>query len=88
VRAAARFQQANLVDPAWPDSLPEQDVVFCRNVLIYFDQPALQRAADTLYRAVRPGGFLFLGHAESLTGIPTRFVRERRPGALFYRKTE
>ncbi|MFW5952431.1 MAG: CheR family methyltransferase [Gemmatimonadota bacterium] len=86
VRSAARFQHGNIVDPAWPDSLPAQDVVFCRNVLIYFDKPALQRAAENLYRVVRPGGYLFLGHAESLTRMPTRFVPERRPGAVFYRR--
>ncbi len=87
-RAAAQFQHGNLVAPDWPDTLPEQDVVFCRNVLIYFDEPALRRAADNLYRVVRPGGYLFLGHAESLRRVPTRFVAERRPGAVFYRKPE
>lgn len=87
-RAAAQFQQGNLVDPAWPDSLPAQDVVFCRNVLIYFQADALRRAAENLYRVVRPGGFLFLGHAESLSRIPTPFQPERRPGTVFYRRPE
>lgn len=88
LRATARFQQGNLVDPGWPDSVPPQDVVFCRNVLIYFDEPALRRAVDNLYRVVRPGGYLFLGHAESLSRVPTRFVPERRPGAVFYRRPD
>jgi chemotaxis protein methyltransferase CheR len=86
IRAAARFQQGNLVDPEWSDTLPSQDVVFCRNVLIYFDADASRRAVDNLYRVVRPGGYLFLGHAESLSRIPNRFVPERRPGAVFHRR--
>jgi chemotaxis protein methyltransferase CheR len=86
IRAAARFQQGNLVDPAWAGSMPLQDVVFCRNVLIYFDDTGVRRAADNLYRVIRPGGYLFLGHAESLSRTPTRFVPERRPGAVFYRR--
>lgn len=88
IRATARFQQGNLVEPDWPEGLPGQDIVFCRNLLIYFDQAALVRAAENLYRVVRPGGFLFLGHAESLTRVPTRFVPERRPGAVFYSRPE
>lgn len=84
--AAAQFEQGNLVAPEWPAGIPAQDLVLCRNVLIYFDEPALQRAVDNLYRVVRPGGYLFLGHAESLSRIPTRFVPERRPGAVFYQR--
>jgi chemotaxis protein methyltransferase CheR len=82
----ARFQQGNLVDPAWVESVPPQDVVFCRNVMIYFDEDGVRRAADNLYGVVRPGGCLFLGHAETLSRVPTRFVAERRPGAMFYRR--
>jgi chemotaxis protein methyltransferase CheR len=82
----ARFQQGNLVDPAWADSIPPQDVVFCRNVMIYFDEDGVRRAADNLYNVVRPGGCLFLGHAETLSRVPTRFIAERRPGAMFYRR--
>ncbi len=85
-RAAAQFQQGNLVAPEWPDSVPAQDIVLCRNVLIYFDAPALERALENLYRVVRPGGYLFLGHAESLSRVPTRFVPKRRPGAVYYQR--
>lgn len=86
--STARFQQGNLVSSEWPGSVPTQDVVFCRNVLIYFDDAALRRAVDNLYEVVRPGGYLFLGHAESLSRVPTRFVPERRPGAVFYKRPE
>jgi chemotaxis protein methyltransferase CheR len=86
VRGSARFEHANLVEPGWSDDLAPQDVVFCRNVLIYFDEGGLRRAVENLYRVLRPGGCLFLGHAETLSRIPTRFVAERRPGAVFYRR--
>jgi chemotaxis protein methyltransferase CheR len=86
LQAAARFRHGNLVDPAWVSELEGQDVVFCRNVLIYFDEAGIRRAVDHLYQVVRPGGYLFLGHAESLSRVPTRFVPERRAGAVYYRR--
>lgn len=88
VRETARFQHGNLVDPDWTGTVPPQDVVFCRNVLIYFQEEAVRQAVRNLYEVVRPGGYLFLGHAETLTRVPTRFVTERRPGAVFYRRVE
>lgn len=88
IRGAARFQHGNLVDPEWGASIEPHDVVFCRNVLIYFDPAGMRRAVDNLYRAVRPGGYLFMGHAESLSRVPSRFVPVRRPGAVFYQRPE
>lgn len=88
IQSAARFEHGNLVDPEWPETVDPQDVVFCRNVLIYFDEQGVKRAVENLYRVVRPGGYLFLGHAESLSRIPTRFVAQRRPGSIYYRKPE
>lgn len=88
IRQMVEFTRANLVDPSWPRKMPPQDAIFCRNVLIYFDQQAMRTAVDSLYQALRPGGWLFLGHAESLSRVPTRLVHERRPGAIFYRRPE
>jgi len=88
LRDGVEFRAANLSDPAWPSSVPAQDVVFCRNVLIYFDQDGLLRAARGLHDVLVPGGSLFLGHAETLTRIPTPLRAERRPGAIVYRKPE
>jgi chemotaxis protein methyltransferase CheR len=68
--------------------VPQQDVIFCRNVLIYFDPESFRRAAQGLHDALLPGGYLFLGHAETLSRVPTRLVPERRPGAVFYRRPE
>lgn len=88
IRERVRFEPANLADGEWVRRLPAQDVIFCRNVLIYFSDEATSTAVEGLYDALRPGGYLFLGHAETLRRIPTRFVAIRRPGAVFYQKPE
>jgi chemotaxis protein methyltransferase CheR len=86
IRSMVDFRQANLSDPSWTRELPPQDVAFCRNVLIYFGEESLRRAVEGLYRALAPGGYLFLGHAESLSRVPTRLEPQRRPGAIFYQR--
>lgn len=86
LRSLVQFRQANLVDSEWTTGLPPQHLILCRNVMIYFDDDAIRRAADTLYQALAPGGYLFLGHADSLRRVPTRFEVERRPNAIFYRR--
>lgn len=67
LRARVRFEQHNLLCP-WPEA-GGFDVIFLRNVLIYFDQPTRQRVIDNLCAALRPGGWLIIGHCESLTGV-------------------
>lgn len=69
LRARVRFEQHNLLHP-WPEA-GGFDVIFLRNVLIYFDQPTRQRVIDNLCAALRPGGWLIIGHCESLAGIHT-----------------
>lgn len=67
LRARVRFEQHNLLH-AWPKG-EGFDVIFLRNVLIYFDQPTRQRVIDHLCASLRPGGWLVIGHCESLNGI-------------------
>ena len=88
VRGLVTFQRANLVRSGWWDELPPQHLILCRNVMIYFDQDGVRRVAEALYHALAPGGYLFLGHAESLRHVPVPFRLERRPGSLFYRRPE
>jgi len=82
IRAMAAFERINLIEPiSWPKQFP---VVFCRNVMIYFDRSTQQRVIANLSRGLEPGGYLFVGHAESFTGIDHRleYVRPavyRRP---------
>ena len=88
LRRMVAFRRGNLVQPGWSRGLPPQDAIFCRNVLIYFDQEAVSRAVKGLQEALAPGGFLFLGHSESLSRTPHSLETERRPGAVFYHKPE
>jgi chemotaxis protein methyltransferase CheR len=67
LRRMVEFRQENLLHLAPSDRL--FDFIFCRNVMIYFDQPAQQRVIDALDRRLAPGGFLFISHAESLSGV-------------------
>ena len=88
LRAGVDFRRANLVDDGWWQPLAPQHVVLCRNVLIYFGDEAMRRAAAGLHCVLPPGGFLFLGHAETLRRVPTPLRVERRTGAIFYRRPE
>lgn len=70
VRCLVVFDYHNLKHD---NGLTGLDVIFCRNVMIYFDAPDQRRLAEKLARALRPGGYLFLGHAESLHGLSRAF---------------
>lgn len=84
-RDGVGFSRGNLIDRA---SLPFEpyDAVFCRNVLIYFAEPALKTAVDNFSSLVRPGGLLFLGHAESIIGMTSAFHAERLGATIGYRR--
>jgi chemotaxis protein methyltransferase CheR len=86
IRRLVRFEQANLVDPGALAALGRFDAVFCRNVMIYFDVPARQRVLRTFHRALREGGFLLLGHAESLLNASADFELCHLEEELVYRK--
>lgn len=89
VRAKAELRQAidfisvNLIRDDWPFKEPF-DVVFCRNVMIYFDAPTQRRVLERIHRVLKPGGMLFVGHAENfseskdLFSLRGKTVYERR----------
>jgi chemotaxis protein methyltransferase CheR len=70
LRAHVRFEVANLMQPLDPElELGRFDVIFLRNVLIYFDELGRRAVVERVTRQLAEGGFLFTGHAESLTGV-------------------
>jgi chemotaxis protein methyltransferase CheR len=88
LRESVRFTQANLVDAASMAAQGRFDVVFCRNVLIYFDDASRLAASVNLYDALNPGGFLCLGHSESMSRISDRFTVRRFEDAVVYQRPE
>lgn len=76
LRQMTVFQRLNLSKPPFPMRGPF-DMVLCRNVMIYFDNSVRERLLREIHRLLRPGGFLLVGHAESLTGMlsPFKIVR-------------
>jgi chemotaxis protein methyltransferase CheR len=71
VREVVTFRRINLNDAVYPVQGPF-DLVLCRNALMYFDLSVRRRVVDRLLDLLAPGGYLFLGHAESLTGLSER----------------
>ncbi len=86
LRDSVRFTPANLVDPAGTGLHGRFDVIFCRNVLIYFDDAARRTAAENLYENLAPGGFLCLGHTESMSRISPLFEICRYSDAIVYQR--
>jgi len=72
IRAMASFREWNLLDDLRP--LGTFDIVFCRNVLIYFDPPTKARALEAIARQMAPDGVLYLGGAETVLGVTDRFA--------------
>jgi len=68
LRAKTAFARLNLMDERYP-APDDMDLIFCRNILIYFDKPTQAAVLRRLCAHLRPGGYLFLGHSESLLGV-------------------
>lgn len=87
VRAMVRFEARNLVDTDPQFWRPEAfDIVFCRNVLMYFTPDAARAVVGRFARSLAPGGYLFLGHAETLRGLSGDFHLCHTHGTFYYRK--
>jgi chemotaxis protein methyltransferase CheR len=86
IREAVEFTRVNLSAPADTVAYRNFDVVFCRNLLIYFDDISRQTAAETFYEALNPGGFICLGHSESMSRISSLFKVRKFPEAIVYQK--
>ena len=86
IRRMVSLRHGNLVEPSSFDGLAPVDVIFCRNVLIYFSDAMILKVVRTFHDLLAPGGYLFLGHAESLSRITDLFTPIRFHGAIVYQK--
>jgi chemotaxis protein methyltransferase CheR len=88
LRQSVRFSRVNLIETKETRPQGQFDVVFCRNVLIYFDDESRRVAAENLYDNLLPGGFICLGHTESMSRISPLFEVCRYSGAIVYRRPQ
>jgi chemotaxis protein methyltransferase CheR len=86
LRSLCNFGQLNLVNPERAAVVGRVHVIFCRNVLIYFDNTSRRRVIEMFYERLFPGGFLLLGHSESLLNVSTAFELVHLSEDLVYRK--
>ncbi len=87
VREKVHFLQGNILHPAFMEDRGRYDVVFCRNMMIYFNEEAQHQAISSLYHILLPGGLLCTGHAESGLFLGDRFIAADRAKAFaFYKK--
>ncbi len=88
IRAMCHFGHLNLLAGDRAAIVGRVDAVFCRNVLIYFDTDSRRKVIDTFYDRLLPGGYLFLGHSESLLNLSTAFELVHLRKDLVYRRPE
>src|SRR5579871_4334898 len=88
LRQSVRFSRVNITDTRETRAQGRFDVIFCRNVLIYFDDESRRIAAENLYDNLLPGGFICLGHTESMSRISPLFEVCRYSGAIVYRRPQ
>jgi chemotaxis protein methyltransferase CheR len=88
VRSSVNFSRVNLSDDLRMTLIKGIDLIFCCNVLIYFDLASKRRVIQHFYNSLQRHGYLFLGHSESLYGVSTDFHLIHLPGATAYMKAE
>jgi chemotaxis protein methyltransferase CheR len=85
IKRLVQFSSLNLMDDRRVAAHGPFDAIFCRNVLIYFDKPTQKRVVESFARALRAGGYLFLGHAESLFALTELYEPVIQPESIVYR---
>ena len=83
---AVEFSHVNLSDATDTRRFRDIDVIFCRNLLIYFDDLSRRVAAEAMFDALAPGGFICLGHSESMSRMSSLYTMRRFPDALVYQR--
>jgi len=85
IKELVHFDFHNLKTEFLPQS---NDVIFCRNVMMYFDEAEQRRLVEKFYRCLSPGGYLLVGHAESLLGLTDKFTMVYRDSGTAYKRIE
>ena len=88
LRESVSFTPCNITDAGSVARQGHFDVIFCRNLLIYFDGAARIRCMQNLFDRLVPGGYMCLGHSESMSRISERFITRRFPDAIVYQRPE
>ena len=88
VKRLVSFGQINLSDRVQLKRVERSHIVFCRNVIIYFDDEMKKNVINAFYDNLLPGGQLLIGHSESLHNISRAFRPKHYPGAIIYSKEE
>jgi chemotaxis protein methyltransferase CheR len=88
IRDMVTISHLNLFDTHRLNLLGKVDLIFCRNVIIYFDQAAKKRVIESFHSALYDGGFLLLGHSESLMNISTSFTLRHFKNDMIYQKPD
>jgi chemotaxis protein methyltransferase CheR len=86
IRGSIDFAPVNVVDPISMGRYRAIDVIFCRNMLIYFDDLSRRQAVEAMYECLAPGGYIFLGHSESMSRMSSLFRAKKIGGAVLYCK--
>lgn len=86
LRDAVEFTRVNLSEREDTRAYRDFDVIFCRNLLIYFDDVSRKTAAETFYDALKPGGYICLGHTESMSRFSSLYKVRKFPEAIVYQK--
>lgn len=86
VKQYVNFSHLNLLDPFKVKLVGTMDIIFCRNVLIYFDRPSKKKVIEMFYERLVEGGYLLLGHAESLINLSTAFDLKHLKHDMVYQK--
>ena len=86
IKQMVTFMKLNLLNQDRIGLLGEMDAIFCRNVIIYFDVGAKDKIIAIFYQKLRSGGYLLLGHAETLAALPTQFHLRHLKSDMVYQK--
>jgi chemotaxis protein methyltransferase CheR len=78
LRRCTNFMRMNLMDEVYPIDR-DVDIIFCRNVLIYFDRPTQQAVVERLCSHLRPGGYFIVGHSESMIHNESIVLQQLQP---------